>query len=594
MHRLRALPVAIAILITLYGGLLRFEALAVGYGWTGQPEWGKTLERTLVPVARTLRPASIAWHPYPQPYVGGDPVNYIRYAREMTHFYQAHVREPVFLASTKLFLWLTGGRDIAVSYASALAGTLAIFAVFLLGATAFSPLVGLGAAFALAVEHGAITWSADGWRDDTFMLFVTLSAWSLVKLQQEPSHNRAIVAGIMCAAACLTRISAISFLVPALIWMSFFPRLRRADLRPPLLVAALISAGLVAPYMINCWRVFGDPLHALNYHARYYRHAEGLPSDESVGAFEYAASKLATRPIATLDTAAQGLVTVPFTNKWTGWAHWSGIVGPVLQSLSAAGAVLALWSPHGRLLILILFSSLVPYALTWSLGGGGEWRFTQHVYPIYLVFAFTTIAVGVEFGRAVLVERKRVVISRPLLARIAAMAIVVVMGAAAYSFAPLLMAREALAAGVAVSITAGERDGWFFEGNWSGPIDYGNVAVRVAQANLVDIRLPLADNAYVLTLRMDPPLTADPVRQPKITVFLNRHQLAELTLVRDPARMGSYRIQVPRDIVKPLSRLELLASHTVPAAEAGIPFESLPRDTPVAFRLWYVRLEPAK
>ena len=64
--------------------------------------------------------------------------------------------------------------------------------------------------------------------------------------------------------------------------------------------------------------------------------------------------------------------------------------------------------------------------------------------------------------------------------------------------------------------------------------------------------------------------------------------------MRDPARMGNYRLQVPKDAVKPLSRLEILASHTVPASEAGVPFESLPRNAPVAFRLWYVRLEPVK
>ena len=64
--------------------------------------------------------------------------------------------------------------------------------------------------------------------------------------------------------------------------------------------------------------------------------------------------------------------------------------------------------------------------------------------------------------------------------------------------------------------------------------------------------------------------------------------------MRDPARMGSYRLQVPKDAVKPLSSLEIMASRLVPAAEAGVPFVSLAPDTPVAFRLWYVRLEPVK
>jgi hypothetical protein len=38
----------------------------------------------------------------------------------------------------------------------------------------------------------------------------------------------------------------------------------------------------------------------------------------------------------------------------------------------------ALFSGTGRFMLLMLFTSLIPYAVTWSVGGGGEWRFTQH------------------------------------------------------------------------------------------------------------------------------------------------------------------------------------------------------------------------
>ena len=585
----------VAIAITLYGGLLRFEALSGMYGGERQPAWGQALERRLVPAARALRPATIAWHTAPNPYVGGDPINYIRYAREMRHFYQAHVREPVFLAITKAFLWLTGGRDIAVSYASVFGGTLAILATFFLGAAAYNKGVGLGAAFALAIELQAINWSADGWRDDTFMLFVTLSALSLLQMQREPSTRTGVMAGLVTAAASLTRISALSFVVPAWLWIAAAaPRGSRESAWKAIGISALVWTVLVGPYLANCWRVFGDPLYAINYHARYYRSAEGLALDESVGALEYAGSKLAARPISTLDTAAQGLLTVPFENKWKGWQHWNGAIGPVMKIFGAIGTIAALWSPHGRLLVLILVTSLIPYALTWSLGGGGEWRFTQHVYPLYLVFACAAVSWTVVAVRDLVQRRRTIHVTRRHATRAAALATAAILAWSAFTFSPLLIAREALAAGDAVSITAGGRDAWFFDGKWSEPIDYGNVVVRVAQAEVVGIRLPLADAAYVLTLRMDPPLTADAGRQPKLTVFLNRRQLGEIDLLRDPARMGHYRLQVPKEAVKPLSRLEILASHLVPAAEAGVPFESLSAGTPVAFRLWYVRLEPVK
>ena len=195
--------------ITLFGALLRLDALTVKYGWLEHPAWAVRFEQTLQPVSRALRPSAAPWAEVVKPYVGGDPINYIRFAREMRHFYQAHVREPVFLALTRFMLWVMDGRDIAVSYASALAGTLAIPATYLLGAAAFSRGAGLIAAAALAIELYAVTWAVDGWRDDTFMLFVALSAWALVRLHQQPTAARGAIAGVTDAAACLTPISAL-------------------------------------------------------------------------------------------------------------------------------------------------------------------------------------------------------------------------------------------------------------------------------------------------------------------------------------------------------------------------------------------------
>ena len=34
---------------------------------------------------------------------------------------------------------------------------------------------------------------------------------------------------------------------------------------------------------------------------------------------------------------------------------------------------------------MMLMLSLVPYAFTWHIDGGGEWRFTMLAYPIYLI-----------------------------------------------------------------------------------------------------------------------------------------------------------------------------------------------------------------
>ena len=587
-----AFAVAVA-LVTLYAGLLRYEALVANYAWMGQPAWSATLQRYAVPVAKVLRPSSIVWGPNPKPYVGGDPINYLQYAREMRHFYQAHVREPMFLALTRVSLWMTGNRDIGLSFASAAGGTLAVLATCLLGAAAASRLVGLAAGLALAIEMTAVVWSIDGWRDDTFMFFVTLTAWALIRVYHKPTAGRGVAAGFIAAGACLTRLTALSFILPGFLWIVLTsPRESRRQMARATAIAGIVGTVLVAPYLINCWRETGDPFYAVNYHTMYYRHADGLPKDPSVHAIQYLADKLVRHPVATLDVAVQGLFTFPLANKFHGYVDWSAYLGPVLRWSTIAGLIAALWSATGRLLLVILFTSLVPYAVTWSVGGGSEWRFTQHVYPLYLVLGCSAVAMALRAIRTLVRDRR---IERPSRRQVHVAAVVVLAGLLAvsiYASLPLFVMREALAAGEAFNVQAGERDRCFFVGDWSAPIGGGNVVVRIAKEPLVSMRLPLAAASYWLTLRVDPAETADEMREPRLAVFLNRRPLAELDLTRDPQRVGSYRVRVPASAVKPLSRLDLMATHTVPAGEAGKHFSSLPPDTPVAFRLWYVRLDP--
>jgi len=589
--------------ITLFGALLRLDAVTVRYGWMDHPAWAVRIEQSLLPVSQALRPAGTPWSRVDQPYVGGDPINYLKFAREMRHFYQAHVREPVFLALTRMMLWLMRDSDIGISYASWLAGTLAIVATYLLGAAAWSRAAGLIAAAALAIELEAITWAADGWRDDTFMLAVALCAWAFVRVLQRPTTARALAAGALAAFACLTRISALSFVLPALLWIAFRPSddqgrwwsWSRSPVRAAG-IAAAVTAVLVAPFLINCWRATGDPFFAINYHTRYYRAAEGLPLDESVGALDYVGGKLRERPVASVDTAGVGLLVFPFTNKWSGFNPWSPWLATMLRWAAAAGLILALWYPEGRLLWVILLTSLVPYALTWPLGGGSEWRFTQHAYPIYLVAAGSAIAGGARTLVRVATARVgwRAALTRRRIQQAIACLLLVAAGGILYVVLPYFVIYEALADGEPVSVAVSNRDRSFFSTRWSGQSGSGNVIVRVALADRVWVRLPLPRPVdYTLTLRMDGPGVPDPAYQPRVTVFLENRALAQVRFKDDPTRVGAYRFVVPRDLAgRMFRRFDLVASHTVRADQSGPRFAWLPGETPVAFYLWYVRVEP--
>jgi hypothetical protein len=250
---------------------------------------------------------------------------------------------------------------------------------------------------------------------------------------------------------------------------------------------------------------------------------------------------------------------------------------------------------------VLLLPALAPYALTYSLGGGGAWRFSEHVYPIYLTAACFTWRRVADVAVAAFRHRTQWRSWRTLLTRrrmltgtiVATATIVVVL---AYYALPFLVVREALAAADASTIEAGARERWFFGGAWSQPRRSGPVVVRVAEATDTSVRFALKQSMPLwLTLKMDPPETRDPSRQPSVGVFLNGENLGEVRLTRDPTRMGTYRFEVPERMTRGgINVLGLKSSHTVTAREGGRQFRWLRRNTPVAFRLWYVRLEAVK
>ena len=589
-------------LLTLYAAALRADVLVTRLGPAGGSGLATFVERIAAPVGAKLRPQSVVWQYNPNPYTG-DPINYIRFAREMQGFYQPHVREPMFLALTRGFLSVLDNRDIAVSYASAFSSSLVVPATYLLGAAAFGPIVGLLAAGAWAIEFDAINWSADGWRDDTFTLCFTLTAWSYVRLRKNVTPVSAVAAGVVAAGACLTRLSSLLFVGAGLVWVLVEPAstVARARAAKVSAIAALVTALIAGPYLVSCWLATGDPFYAVNYHTRYYRHAEGLRGFVPESATQFVARQFQERPIAAFDTAMGGLFSWPFMSKWRGFRPWSPRLAAVLCWSAAVGLVLFLGSADGRLLLVLLMAALAPYALTYSLGGGGAWRFSEHVYPIYLTAASYTwqraargVIAAVRLRSDWRSWPKRVTPRRLIVGSLAVTTAVAVV--IAYYALPLLVTREALAAADASTIEAGARERWFFTGAWSAPRRSGAVVVRVAEGVETGFRFALpAPTALWLTLKMDPAETADPGRQPSLTVFVNRQRLGDVRFTRDPARIGAYRFEVPVGLTRGgLNALQLVSSHTVPAREGGRQFAWVGRETPVAFRLWYVRLEPLK
>src|SRR5205814_1285709 len=152
----------------------------------------------------------------------------------------------------------------------------------------------------------------------------------------------------------------------------------------------------------------------------------------------------------------------------------------VLKVCAIAGLLLFLGSPNGRLLLVLLFSSLVPYAFTWNVGGGGEWRFTMHVYPMYLIAAVYApwflwrTASSLRRG-----EERWMIRSRRVWVAVATVILIAVLARSAYARLPYFVQREALAHGDEVTIATGDRDEIFYTKQWSAARSEGMVTARV-------------------------------------------------------------------------------------------------------------------
>jgi hypothetical protein len=377
------LRVALLAGVVAGGGALRFEAL-VGRYWHDAPPWALRVERAVSAVA----PGEGRFEPS-ETHGGGDPYHYYLRAREMGAFYEPHVREPLFPATARLLIPLLGDRPLVVDAASAIFSTLAVLATAALGTAIGGFWVGLAAAAVVAVDPDVVWWGVEGFRDDAFMAFMLLATASLLRLREQPTRGWGILAGLAAGATCLSRITGLSFLAPAFLALA----LRRGETgrarRRALAVAAGVGALVVAPYLLACWLAFGDPLHAVNHHTRFYRSRSGQAYASDMSWSSWLTRGFAARELAA--TGAAGLTTYPFRNKFRGLDELSPRLRKVLAPAAILGLALFLLSARGRLVLLVLFTSLLPYAFTWKVPGGSEFRFTMHAYAFYLAAAFAAL-----------------------------------------------------------------------------------------------------------------------------------------------------------------------------------------------------------
>jgi hypothetical protein len=373
--------------IVAFAALLRFEALIGRYGG-GLPG---AVATNLFRVGHSLRPDTWAWEKTLVPYAGGDPVHYIDFARAMMGFFDAHVREPLFVAWSRLFIVDLGMGDFGISVASMIASCALVAATYLFAYSQFGRTAAVISALLLAADPAEISLSVEGWRDGAFAASFVLALWGLERARQDPSRSKGAALGAILGASCLLRLSALSYAAPAILALALSgpgPRPRRLAAAGWALAGAVL---LLGPYLLSCAIAYGDPLHAVNYHLRYYRPAIGsgaAPPATAASAYIFSLQD----PWGRADTLFEGLTSYPFLSKWTALELWFGSATVLIGAASALGLVGFVAFPAGRRILMLTGLALVPFAFTWPVPGGSEYRFTLLAYPVYLAAAGWLVA----------------------------------------------------------------------------------------------------------------------------------------------------------------------------------------------------------
>jgi 4-amino-4-deoxy-L-arabinose transferase-like glycosyltransferase len=478
---------------------LRSEALVFTYwGQTG-PAWAENLASQI----RSARSGSFEHAPATLPYAG-DPFSYLGIARAMTGFYEPSAREPLFPALVQVALRLVHDDDIGINFVSAISSALVCLAIFAIGLQLRSPWTGFAAALLWALEWQTILFSVEGWRDDLFTLEVAACAAALIALYRDPGRRHAMVFGALAGLTLLTRLSAFSFILPSLGLAILLPgeKERKVRLRAGAEAIALMLL-IAGPFMWACAIGYGDPFYAVNVHTRFYRSRAGLADAAPTNVLSMFTELLA--PWEFVRTGFLGFTSVPFESKWSGFdAFLPGLV-KVLPILALGGLAALMLRPEGWILLSILFCSILPYAWTWNIRGGGEWRFTLPAYPFYLISAALVATECVQGVRRLADKSSRSESWRYFL-RIAVAATAVFLAITFLGrWFEWAAARERIESGKEVTLAAASGSSAFFRSGWQALESGSGYRMRGAEATLELPRSNAGATRVVLRFGAVPP-----------------------------------------------------------------------------------------
>ena len=337
----------------------------------------------------------------------GDVQGYYICALKAQRFYEGAFREPLFIWTCKLSLYLFGASPPILRWQSLFLGLVLIALTYWVGRCAVSPLVGLGAAFLVSINGFMIINSCRGLRLEFYMNLVMLYIYFLFQSRLKLNY-RLIISAVIAALMALTRISSLSILV--LFYGYFFLSQSGKFLTKERLYLALkISACLfvvtlaVFPFLYNCNQKFKDPFYSVNQAAKFLRNHEFADRPGFMTRQERARNPYGGEPITTAEYIF-GLHSFPevcrryingYLSAFLMYIPNGMQLYSVISYLGLIGLIGLLLNPGLRYLSLAVFIILFPNAfiLLVDIIGfqGQDARFVFCIYPLYSICIMWTV-----------------------------------------------------------------------------------------------------------------------------------------------------------------------------------------------------------
>ena len=290
-------------LVLLYAFLLRYEALIGKWAPVEGPPWTQTLQVDLASTISHIRPSGFKWDP--EPYLWGDPYDDLESARQMESFYTSGPREPVNVVTVRILQGLLGDQDLVVCIVSGVFSVLSVLMTYLIGNYLFSWGVGFGAALGLAIERDVISAGVLGSRDDAFTFFLLLFVYTILRARDEPTWRLGLFAGLAAAGACLTRITALTFVIPAVGYLALIPNRERRARGAAVAGVIVMTTVVVAPFLLYCWLEYGNPFYSISRLTPWYQERLDGSAQQPANLLRLMWTALSVSPFAFLDTTVR-------------------------------------------------------------------------------------------------------------------------------------------------------------------------------------------------------------------------------------------------------------------------------------------------